>query len=685
MKAPAWIFRAFIFGLLATHLILLGLSPIGSEDTWWHLKEGELYLTTMSLPDQDPFAFTTEGREWIHYSWAADILFYVVFRGAGLNGLVLFRLALLCAIASVLYTLLRRCGLHPHASVLLVFLASLALRFRLLIRPEIFAFLLLLATMTVLLRLQTGPRWGAYLLLPIQLAWANVHASFVFGIEMPVLVFLANLLPASVAEPGWGRLRLEGPRLRHLLVSVICLPLVSLVNPHGVSLLLFPFRQNRMSRLDIFPEWMGVWNLPWMGPSWWEILIALGVVVLAFVVSAGLLLVREGRVDPVGWGIALSMGTYAALRCRAVPFFVLAILPLTALALVRVTEHALAGETVTSHQRLRRVGALACLLVLGAAILDQGFLSSRFSVGFGVDPHVFPEGAVAFMERHRLDGRVFNTYHFGGYLTWRRWPANLVMIDGRYDAILFDEELLEQYMEAHESAAAFDRLTAMYDVQLLVLDATTRRRMMHINRHPGWARVYWDSLAEVFVRRGERFAQVIATHEYRLTRHEGDLVYLKAYRDDPETWGRALAELRRAAEDNPANTLAWLGLAQEYSVAGPSEAARRLAALNRAAVLLDRAPSLAGVRGDRADALLQLGRWDEAAAEAREALRLQADLLLPRWVLASIAGRRRDWREARTHLQAIWSRLGPDDPRASIVKERLDDVERRLDGAAPQP
>lgn len=36
--------------LLAANLILLGFFEISNGDTWWHLKEGELYVTTRSLP-----------------------------------------------------------------------------------------------------------------------------------------------------------------------------------------------------------------------------------------------------------------------------------------------------------------------------------------------------------------------------------------------------------------------------------------------------------------------------------------------------------------------------------------------------------------------------------------------------------------------------------------------------------
>ena len=69
-----------LFGLLlALHLVLLGFFEISSEDTWCHLKQGELYVTTRCLPAQDPFAFTTAGRQWIKYSWLADILFYLIY------------------------------------------------------------------------------------------------------------------------------------------------------------------------------------------------------------------------------------------------------------------------------------------------------------------------------------------------------------------------------------------------------------------------------------------------------------------------------------------------------------------------------------------------------------------------------------------------------------------------------
>jgi tetratricopeptide (TPR) repeat protein len=677
-ETPARWVLACLGLFLFVHLVLLGFFQVSSLDTWFHLKEGDLYVTTGSLPSQDPFAFTTEGREWVKYSWLADVLFYLVYAGGGFPGLVLLRLGVLFAIAWLLYRLLRRCNLNPVAAILLVFVASLALRFRLFIRPELLTFVLLLGTLAILLRLQTSPPWMAYTLLPLFVLWVNVHGSYVFGLGLPALVLFANLLPMDWVAPGWGRLRLDPVRRRHLALAVMVLPAAGMLNPQGVGLLLFPFRQNRMIRLTAFPEWMEAWRYPGIDPVWWEPVVILGLVLLAFSAVAWLLFAWERRLDPVGLGIVLSMGAYAIFRNRAIPYFVLAALPFLALALARLSGHLPTRLPAQSPRRLTQLGVLACLLLLTLSIVDQAFLTRRFPPGFGVARHVFPEQAAAFLERHRLDGRVFNSYQFGGYLMWRRWPANQVFIDGRYDAILFDEELLELYAAAHHAPTALDRLAEKYAFEILVLDADRASRMDHIQDNPTWARVYWDPVAEIYVRRGGHFADLVAARQYRMTRSTTDLAYLEAYRASPAAWAQAVAELQRAADDNPENVLAWQGLAQEYGAAGPTALGQRLEALTRALALLHDNPATGRLHAERAEALLQLGRPQEAEAAAREALRVDGSLLLPHWVLAGVAEGRGAWNDAREQLRMLLDRLDGSHPMLTSVRERLAGVEKQL-------
>jgi tetratricopeptide (TPR) repeat protein len=124
--------------------------------------------------------------------------------------------------------------------------------------------------------------------------------------------------------------------------------------------------------------------------------------------------------------------------------------------------------------------------------------------------------------------------------------------------------------------------------------------------------------------------------------------------------------------------MAWLGLAQEYRAVGPDAAEQRLEAITRAAALMGRAPGLGRVYAERAEALLQLGRLDEASAEARKALQVQQNLLLPRSVLASVAEHRGAWTEARDQLRTILGSLEPGDARGPGIRQRLEEAERRL-------
>jgi len=388
--------------------------------------------------------------------------------------------------------------------------------------------------------------------------------------------------------------------------------------------------------------------------------------------------VWERRFDPVGWGVVAAMGAYAVFRNRAIPYFVLAALPFLALAIARLSEHLPTRLPAEVPRRIGQLGVLASLTLLILSIVDQAFLTRRFPPGFGVAEHIFPEHAAAFMERHRLDGRVFNSYQFGGYLMWRRWPANQLFIDGRYDAILFDEQLLEAYAEAHHRPVALDRLADTYAFEILVLDAEPGSRMDHLRNNPTWARVYWDPVAEVYVRRDGRFARLVEAREYRLTRSTADLTYLEGYRASPAARAQAMMELQRAVEDNSRNVLAWQGLAQEYGAAGPAARGKRLEALTRALALLPDNPGTGRLHAERAEALLQLGQSAEAETAAREALRVDATLLLPRWILAGAAEGRGAWREAREQLRILLRRIDASHPMVSRVRERLDGVERRL-------
>lgn len=103
-----------------------------------------------------------------------------------------------------------------------------------------------------------------------------------------------------------------------------------------------------------------------------------------------------------------------------------------------------------------------------------------------------------------------------------------------------------------------------------------------------------------------------------------------------------------------------------------------LNALTAVLVQLATEPATGPLYADKAEALLEVGRADQAASAARQALSLNGRLLKPHWILAVAAERRGAWAEAREHLHAILRRLEPDHPEAPAIRARLNAAERAL-------
>ncbi|HST79537.1 MAG TPA: hypothetical protein VLN58_13715 [Verrucomicrobiae bacterium] len=49
-------------------------------DFYWHLKTGEYIVSNLSVPQVDPFAYTSIGKHWVAHEWLSEVIFYLVDR-----------------------------------------------------------------------------------------------------------------------------------------------------------------------------------------------------------------------------------------------------------------------------------------------------------------------------------------------------------------------------------------------------------------------------------------------------------------------------------------------------------------------------------------------------------------------------------------------------------------------------
>jgi len=72
-------------------------------DMWWHIRTGELILSTHHWATTDPYSFTSAGAPWMSCEWLGDVLFAVVYQLGGLRGLEVLLAVLASAVIVALY------------------------------------------------------------------------------------------------------------------------------------------------------------------------------------------------------------------------------------------------------------------------------------------------------------------------------------------------------------------------------------------------------------------------------------------------------------------------------------------------------------------------------------------------------------------------------------------------------
>ena len=91
-------------------------SPLGDPDIWWHVRTGELILSS-GVPHSEPWAFTAQGRPWVPTAWLSDVMLAGLHDAFGWHGIVLYKVvfsgAVLLALGRSIFRAATRAWRHP--------------------------------------------------------------------------------------------------------------------------------------------------------------------------------------------------------------------------------------------------------------------------------------------------------------------------------------------------------------------------------------------------------------------------------------------------------------------------------------------------------------------------------------------------------------------------------------------
>jgi hypothetical protein len=211
-----WAFLAIALPVLAA--VIAGLPTV---DLAYHLRAGSETIDTGRIPVVDTYTFTAAGQPWLNQQWGAQLVLDIAYRMAGWTGLVVLRAVLVGVSFGLLFDLCRRRTGSARTAAWLTLLAFGCAAITLGLRPQLFGVALFAAVLWLILHRHERPR-GVWLVVPLSLAWANVHGSFFLA---PGLVAIA-LIEDFLARDG---------RWRAMVVLLLATLAATVVNPFGVD------------------------------------------------------------------------------------------------------------------------------------------------------------------------------------------------------------------------------------------------------------------------------------------------------------------------------------------------------------------------------------------------------------------------------------------------------------------
>ncbi len=470
---PSWPWIVGFFAMLRA--LASPLALLHDPDTYLHVAAGRWMLAHHALPTADPFSYTMAGAHWAPSEWLGELVLAAVYDVAGWGGAVVLTASCFGAAIGLLTWFLSR-RMEPLPAVIGALAGAVLVLPHLLARTHVLALPLLVLWCGAILAARDEERGPPWIILPAMLLWANLHGSFLFGIALA-----AYLGGEAVLYPARDTSRFA--EARRWAVFVVAAAAVadksqqrhrvhSAVPADGDAGAQSGFSEWKPADFTQFPA-LEAWLLSLIAlgfftgvrPRWTRIVLLVGLVhmALAHVRHADLL----GLVGPLTVAAAFGPAVAELMRPAAGS-------PLLRGAAALARPASLAARALTIM-----LAVLASLPVLLRPLDRSG-------------DAVTPQSALAAAARLGLDGRVFNSENFGGYLIFRGTPT---FIDGRIE--LYGNDFLADYLAAERGdGATLAVLVDRYHVTWALLQAGSPV-VPALERLPGWRRVYADDQAIV--------------------------------------------------------------------------------------------------------------------------------------------------------------------------------------------
>ncbi|MBI5894393.1 MAG: tetratricopeptide repeat protein, partial [Deltaproteobacteria bacterium] len=266
--------------------------------------------------------------------------------------------------------------------------------------------------------------------------------------------------------------------------------------------------------------------------------------------------------------------------------------------------------------------SISIVILTIATLANIGpFKNYENTFGISINASSLPEGALEYLDKNNIQGRIFNTFHFGGYITFKEHPKRRTFIDGRGGAAMPD------YLNAFNSQKNWSEVEKKYDVNIAILEYPhVPSVIVDMDKDfgfpvKGWTLVYWDAASMVYLK-NDTFKDIVERDGYRYVKPAngpmqfGQRLYNKQY------LAGVINELERNIRINP-NPRAYLLLGFVYNET--NEFDKAIEVLNKVFEYRDMPHRFAFAHNGLGFSYLKKGRFDTALYHFRKSLSYAAD------------------------------------------------------------
>jgi len=398
------------------------------NDLGRHIENGKILLETRDVLKANFYSYTEPDFPFINHHWLSGTIFHFLWKNAGFEGLVIFKMIVLLSAFTLLFL-----ASAKKANFWLVAIFSLPailiLKERAELRPEIFSYLFTAVFVYFLIDLEKHPeKKRIFWLVPLQLLWVNLHSFFFIGILL-VAGFLFEKIVLNLKNLK------SNPLIIKLVLLLSMIIMACLINPNGLKGALY--------FLDIFNNYgyKISENEPLLAVKeiyWWDVSIRIFMPMVFLLASSFLLNIKRKPIFYFLAGAGAAAATFFIMR--ALPLFGLIFLPAISSNFSEISLK-IWNYFNKNWPRLAVISEKILVLALVAIFIYAGWTIHKTTSistgapqerGIGLADRV--NDAAIFFKEQGLKGPIFNDYNIGSYLIFHLFPQERVFIDNRPEA-----------------------------------------------------------------------------------------------------------------------------------------------------------------------------------------------------------------------------------------------------------